>query len=205
VPVESLLRTPWPGIVLWSGLYCSDWLLTLTCARLYRMRVSDTIVFEGSYEITPLYQSDIDSLRGVSPRFLIVLGVSALFLWWVWRDSESGLYAFVLGALVCVELVVHIRHLRNLFLFREIARKQSVRGRIEYKRDLLLFASSFEILSFAVLFIVVFAFSGSRFVLGGAIGSASLAVQHWMFARKHAAATMLEANLRRPAPPTLSR
>src|SRR5262249_43500228 len=40
VLVELLVSTPWPGIVLWTVLYCSDYLLTLTGARLYRQGVS---------------------------------------------------------------------------------------------------------------------------------------------------------------------
>ena len=74
-----LVDNLWPGMVVWSVLYISDYSLTLACARLYRRGVSARIVFEGSFEITPYFQSDIDSLKVVSPRF-----VAAMLLTWVY-------------------------------------------------------------------------------------------------------------------------
>ena len=53
----------WPGMVLWALLYVSDYALTITCARLYKQQ--QTIAFEGSYEITPFYQRDIEILTGI--------------------------------------------------------------------------------------------------------------------------------------------
>jgi hypothetical protein len=192
VASDFLLSTPWPGLLLWCTLYASDYWFTLTCARLYRCGVSDHIVFEGSYEITPFYQRDIDALRAWSPRFLTVLTLSVLFLWIVWSSStsefDSGFYLIVLGSLLLTELVVHIRHLRNWFLFRTMVRLGGIRGRIEYPRRVMLMASSLEILSFAGLFAVIFVVTGSPFVLGGALSCAVLATQHLRLARKHVAA-----------------
>jgi hypothetical protein len=184
-PVDWLLRTPWPGLLAWAALYCSDYVLTIVCARLYRTGVSDTIVLEGSYEITPFYQRDVDALRAVSPRFLVVLAASCGVVFLVWTASVSGYYSFILGALIGLQLVVHVRHYRNLFLFRTIARKNGIRGRIEYARHLMLVASSLEIATFAILFFVVFVFTGSAFVLGGAVASSCMAANHWTLARKH--------------------
>jgi hypothetical protein len=45
--------------------------------------------------------------------------------------------------------------------------------------------SSLEILSFAGLFTVIFVFTGSPFVLGGALSCGVLAIQHLRLARKH--------------------
>jgi len=61
----------WVGPVLWAGLYVSDYVLTIACARLYQAQ--NKIVFEGSYEITPMFQADVNALRRVSPRFLFFL------------------------------------------------------------------------------------------------------------------------------------
>ena len=47
--------------------------------------------------------------------------------------------------------------------------------------------SAVEILAFAGVFAVVFAFTGSPFVLGGALGCTFLSAQHWKFARRQAA------------------
>ena len=66
--MNYLLNTIWLGPCIWAALFFSDYYLTLHCAQLYRDRVREKLVFEGSYELTPYYQQDIDSLRLVSPR-----------------------------------------------------------------------------------------------------------------------------------------
>jgi len=189
VAVHFFVSTPWPGLLLWCALYVSDYWFTLTCARLYRRGASEHFVFEGSFEITPFYQRDIDALRAWSPRFLTMLSVSVLFLWTVWSwstsDFDSGLYLIVLGSLLLTELVVHIRHVRNWYLFRTIVRLRGIRGRIEYPRRVMLAMSSLEILSFAGLFTVIFVFTGSPFVLGGALSCGVLAIKHLRLARRH--------------------
>ena len=185
--VEPLVSTPWPGIVLWTVLYCSDYLLTLAGARLYRQGVSEIIVLEGSYELTPTFQRDIDALRLISPRFLICLPVTDVLLWLLWRSDESYTYVFVLGMLVCIELMIHARHARNLLLFRAVARGRGIRGRIEYAREHILTQSSLELLSFSLVFAMLFAFTGSAFVAGGSVGCAAIAGSHWTLARRQRA------------------
>jgi hypothetical protein len=84
---------------------------------------SEKLVFEGSFEITPYFQRDIDSLRVISPRFLLMLVLSGLLLAWMWflsLQSEREFYAFALGSMVLAQLAVHTRHLRNFFMFRNL-------------------------------------------------------------------------------------
>jgi len=94
------------------------------------------------------------------------------------------MYSFLLGGLILVELAIHMRHFRNLVLFRAIVGSDAVRGRIEYPRRLMLRMSSLESLAFSGLFAVVFLFTGSWFVLGGAVMCLSLAFKHLRLARK---------------------
>ena len=98
--VEALFDSSWLGPLLWVAVYISDYLMTLTCARMYQAQ--QTIVFEGSYEITPLFQADVNALRRVSPRFVIALLVSTGYLLFVQQTSSAAgstsLYAGVLGA-----------------------------------------------------------------------------------------------------------
>ena len=118
----------------WSLLYVSDYALTITCARLYQAGAKEKIVFEGSYEITPFYQRDVNALRSISPRFLAMLTLSVAFLALVWvldGQSQPKFYELVLGMMILVELIIHVRHLRNLLLFRAINYTDAVRGRIE--------------------------------------------------------------------------
>jgi hypothetical protein len=179
-----------PGLLLFTALYVSDYALTLRSARLYREGVSQTIAFEGSFELTPYYQKDIDGLVRWSPRFLaaLVFGNAVLALvFWVaslppyWRHP----YPFVLGALVLQEFAVHLRHLRNIVLFRGILRSKAPLGRITYPRGLVLRASSAEILGFAALWLALFCLLPSPFLLGGATGCLALARRHQRLARTH--------------------
>jgi hypothetical protein len=93
------------------------------------------------------------------------------------------MFELAVGSLVSAQLVVHIRHLRNLFLFRAMA-AGGVRGRMEYSRQVLLTASSVEILTFSAMFAILFALTGRPFVLGGAFACLALSAQHWFLARK---------------------
>jgi hypothetical protein len=181
------LNSLWPGLSVFIVLYVCDYALTITSARLYRSGASEKIVFEGSYEITPLFQKDVDSLRLVSPRFLAALALSGGLLagsWLLSAQSQPEWYEFVLGVMILVQLSIHTRHLRNLFLFRTINKTGEVRGRIEYSRGLLLRMSSAEALIFSVLYLILFAFTLSWFILGGAIGCLSVAAKHRSLSRK---------------------
>lgn len=53
------LQSLWSTLVLWGVLYISDYALTVTCARLYRGGVNRNIVFEGSFELNPVFQKDM--------------------------------------------------------------------------------------------------------------------------------------------------
>ncbi len=180
----------WPGLLSWVALYCSDYVLTIRCARLYQAGVREKIVFEGSYEITPYFQKDVDSLKSVSPRFILALvwttGALALFAY-LSRGSQPAdeVYRFLLGGLILLELAVHVRHVRNLYLFRMALLPHAIRGRIEYSRSVALRVSSIELVSFAAMFLVVFVFTHSSFVLGGSVTCLYTAWTHWRLAPKH--------------------
>ena len=62
-------------------------------------------MFEGSYEITPLFQNDVNALRQVSPLFLLALAMSTGYLILVrgLAGPSSGFFRFyllVLGGVV---------------------------------------------------------------------------------------------------------
>lgn len=176
-----LLNSPWPGVAVWIVLYISDYSFTLACARLYRAGAGEKFLFEGSFEITPFFQRDIDSLRVVSPRFLIMLLLSATWLavvWWMSWESQPGLYQFTLGAMISLELAIHVRHLRNLYLFRAIIMSDAIHGRIEYSRQVVLLMSAVELLAFSGLFALLFVFTQTWFVLGGAFACLITAWKH---------------------------
>jgi len=183
----------WVAALVFGVLYISDHTMTFVCARLYQTRVREKMAFEGSYEITPFHQRDVDALRRVSPRFVIVLvaGVAVVWLFgWTWADSSPELFAFLLGGLIVVQLTIHVRHVRNYVMFRAML-TDAVRGRVEYTRPMLLKASAVEIFAFAALYAVLFVFTGSLFVLGGVLGCVVLATQHWTLMRRARSAAPL--------------
>jgi len=181
--VDALLDSVWLGPSLWAALYVSDYFLTIACARMYQAQ--DKIVFEGSYEITPLFQADVNALRRLSPRFVIALFATTAYVFVVQRTGgpSSGLYLGVLGALIIAELTVHIRHLRNWFTFTNGL--SQIEGRVAYPRGLLLRTSAFELLLFAALYFVLFLATGSLFILGGVVATGVLSLSHYRLARRH--------------------
>jgi hypothetical protein len=182
----------WPGLVVWLALYVSDYAFTIACARLYRGQ--DKIVFEGSYEITPVFQKDVDALRRLSPRFLLAMaaGSSTLWvLWWLTRIPPGwpAAYLFALGALVLLQLTVHVRHLRNWFLYRKALGPDGLQGRILHPRPMMLRSSAFEFAVFAGLYLLLFLITLNPFLLGGSAGCLATARKHLSLAKKHTPTT----------------
>ena len=188
--MEVLYDGPWLGLLVWAALYTSDLVFTMTCARLYQQGAREFVVFEGSYEITPYYQNDVDRLRLFSPRFFAALaatsGLQAL-LWFLTMRTLvlPDFYLFAVGAMVLVELTIHVRHVRNLFLFRSLVAGEGITGHIEYPRPIMLRMSAIEIAAFAGLYAVLFVVTESWFLLGGAAACLSLAVNHLKLSRTH--------------------
>jgi hypothetical protein len=179
----------WPSLTVWVLLYISDYTLTLTCARLYRAGVCEKLVFEGSFELNPIFQKDINSLRRFSPRFLALLFITSGMLatiWFLSAQSVPELYLFASGSMILLELTVHTRHLRNLFMFRAMLKSDYVRGRIEYSRPFILQVSANELFVFSAMFLLLFVFTQSWFVLGGAATCLSTALKHRRLAQKEA-------------------
>jgi hypothetical protein len=195
----------WPGPLLWIVALTSDYITTIVTARLYRIKAKEHLVFEGSFELTPQFQKDIDSLRWVSPRLLIMLVCSCPVLiaaWWFSHQAPfwPDLYILVLGALLLLEAAVHMRHYRNLFLFRNAFGPAGVTGRIEYPRKIILRISSFEFLEFAVLYFLVFVATQSWFLLGGALMCLGVANKHRILARRHKTASAGRQSVESAAP-----
>jgi hypothetical protein len=192
---DAFFLSPWPGVFCWSALFVSDMLLTVTCARMYQAGVRERIVFEGSYELTPYHQADIDALRAFSPRFLFALvaaGVLQACLWWVSVGNSVAPMAYeaALGAMILIQLTIHVRHIRNYFLFRAVLAGEGIAGRIQYARPTMLVHSSVELFSFAALYGILCVLTASWFVFGGAIACAIVGMKHRQLAKQHVAAAV---------------
>lgn len=187
--LEYRLLNVWLATTLWALIYLSDYYLTITGARLVRDHLGEHITYEGSYEITPVFQKDVDRLRRFSPAFLLRLLISLLLLPLIWFLSAGFLgmpefFLFALGALFLREAVVHLRHFRTIALALFARDPSSMQGKISYSRWINLKISGVEILSFAGFYLLLAVILGSWFFLGGAVSCFVTGVSHWRMAKK---------------------
>lgn len=187
--VESyLLSRPWISVVTWLVLYSGDYYLTIWGASLYQAQNSSRI--EGSYELTPEYQSEIDNLRLVSPKFLVwLIGIAAVLL------AAGRLlralpwaYGLLVGYLVLVELAIYPRHVRNIITFRRLLRQPRIDdGQADQPapRNLVYRYSSRKHIRAAFSFFLACAVFHTWILLGGMVGMLHCALGDWLLARKH--------------------
>jgi hypothetical protein len=147
-------------------------------------------MFEGSYELTPEFQRDIDSLRLFSGRFLIIsvmLGALITLLWYCSHQGGVAMleFKFLWGGFVLLELAIHFRHARNIALFSFAKNHEGISGQVVYKRWLSYRISFVELTAFAVLFLIGFLITGALPLLGGSVLAEGVAVRHaWLSRRK---------------------
>jgi len=182
-----LATTPWPGVILWIILYISDYYLTLYSARGFRE--IGHFQFEGSFELTPQYQKDIDALKPVSRlhlTLLILYSTLIIFIWWITQYFFYLQWAYLLylGMFLLLEVAVHIRHLRNVSLIREIRKNGGVEGQIRYQKWFTYKLSALEFYVLSGLFLIIAALTYSLFFLGGAIMCFGTGFKHSRLAKK---------------------
>jgi hypothetical protein len=174
-------------ILLWAVTYTVDYYLTILGARLYKDGANSYIVFEGSYELTPVFKADVDSTLIVSPTFVrnLVLSSGAIFVvWLVDVEFRGGYYIFagLVGAFFLREAAIYIRHIRNIAMFLFVRAEDSIRGRIEYRRWLTLRISAIELFSFSIFYYFLYQLDRSWFFLGGALACLVTGIQHLFWA-----------------------
>ncbi len=181
--IDYLVENVWLALGIWVVLYVSDYYLTIMGARRYRDGVKNHIEFEKYYELTPYFQKDINALRLFSPRFLLALALTAAGQALVWYLAVRvihlpWLFELVMGGYILVELAIHVRHFRNLALFRFAARSQGVEGKISYKKWLSLNVSAVEMASFAIMLLIILLLTGRLFFAGGALTCLMTGIKH---------------------------
>jgi hypothetical protein len=179
--------SPWYGILLWIILYTSDYYLTIYCARGFRE--IGHLQFEGSFELTPQFQNDIDKLRPVSKlhiTLLVIYSIVILILWWITHLTSYLIwtYPFYLGMFLLLEVAVHMRHLRNVVIIREIRKNGGVEGQIAYKKSFSYRISANDLYLSATLFLLVALLTYSLFFLGGAVMCYATGFKHVKSAKK---------------------
>jgi hypothetical protein len=184
---DWLATSPIPGVILWIILYISDYYLTLYSARGFRE--IGHFQFEGSFELTPQYQKDIDALKPISRlhiTLLILYSLLIIFIWWFTRFLLffPWTYLLYLGMFLLLEVAIHLRHLRNVSLIHEIRKNGGVDGQISYRKWFTYRISASEFYTFSVLFLIIAVLSYSTFFLGGAIMCFGTGFKHSRLAKQ---------------------
>ena len=184
-----ILENPWLSVLIWSALYISDYYVTIYTAALYKRGANAHIIFEGSLELTPYYQRDVDGLRRFSPRFVGALIYSNMLLILVWFLAVSYLhvpeaFSFCVGVLFLREAAVHLRHFRNIAVFKHALESGNISGKISYPRWVSLDLSAVEFISFGILCLLLFFLSGIWFFLGGGVANVFTGLRHRSWSRK---------------------
>ena len=182
-----LSTSPVTGVILWIILYISDYYLTISSARGFRE--VGHFHFEGSFELTPQYQKDIDALKPVSTRHVISLVLSSLLIIVIWWLTKRFLffpwtYLLYLGMFLLLEIAVHLRHFRNISLIREIRKGGGVEGDISYRKWFSYRISASEFYLYSALFLFFAVLTYSTFFLGGAVMCFATGVKHNRLAKK---------------------
>jgi hypothetical protein len=183
-----LLAHIWVALLLWLAIYASDYALTIYQIGLYRKGVREHVVFEGSLELNPFFQKDVERQRKFSLRWMLMAVLTSLILFACWWLSVVAVYLpaffwFALGSLLLLEAAVHVRHLTNIVQFHQVL-SGGAAGRIAYSRKLSLSASAGQFAGFALLFLACFFLTERFFFLGGAASCAVTALKHWTTAGK---------------------
>jgi hypothetical protein len=89
-----------------------------------------------------------------------------------------------LGMFILLEVAVHLRHLRNVFLIQEVRKNDGVDGQISYRKWFSYRVSAFELYVYFGLFLMVAALASSPFFLGGAIMCFATGFKHNRMAKK---------------------
>lgn len=188
--LTALVHIPWLAPLLWAVLYISDYTLTLIGARLYRHGADRHHCISGSYELTPYYQGEIDRLRRISPRFLVMLAVTVLFVMAMrpfllsTSNHSIELYQFSLGYLILLEIVVHIRHLKNILSFSYMRRSIGVAGQLRVSKGLSYRLSAGELLLFSLAYLLFFLLTDRWFFFGGTLGCLVTSCKHWRLGQR---------------------
>jgi hypothetical protein len=182
-----LTASPWPGVILWVILYTSDYYLTIYSARGFRG--IGHFQFEGSLELTPQFQKEVDALKPVSSlhlTYLVVYSLAIFLIFWITRLASyfHWTYSLFLGMFLLVEVSVHLRHFRNISMIREYQKGGGIEGQISYRKWYTYRVSAHELFAHAALFIFVAVLSFSAFFLGGAIMCFATGLSHLKLARK---------------------
>jgi hypothetical protein len=184
------------AILVVVGCFFADYTLTHLGARAAG-RVRDRWRIEGSYEMNPTWERQIDSGRWFGWRVFLVPAALALMLATIrvlagLLDvyADPAYFGFAVGAMLLIQAPILVLHALNLETFRLLAEPDAAQGSIVYRRWFGYRQSVVYLVGFAVLWLALWLPSQQAFFLGGVASCA-------IFARRFA---QLAAGARTAAP-----
>ncbi|MEP6985298.1 MAG: hypothetical protein ABI970_06865 [Chloroflexota bacterium] len=158
------------AIGLWLILYIADYYLTLYGRRLWHQNAKDLLTFQGSYELNPYYQRDVDANKRVSRRFIFMLVFGILWMLLMWGATHymniSQVFPAAVGFLILMEVIVLSGHVQNIRLFKSASITGAIEGHISYARWVSMDASAWKFGYWGVFFLVVALLMGNWFFCG---------------------------------------
>lgn len=176
----------WVALLFLTALSVFDYQLSILGMRWYRRGADAHYDLGGSYELNPPFEKDVEDLRPVSPRHMILTARTAVLVFGVWWFTAhmgrlEDLYVAVLGFFILVQVPTQIRHVNNLALFRYVALRGGVEGRTHTPRWLDLRLSGLLFWMFAVVFLVFWLIVGDALFIGGTVGCLLVGSRFWIF------------------------
>jgi hypothetical protein len=183
--VESyVLNHPWLPAALWIVLLVGDYYLTLWGARLYRAQ--HVYQIEGSYELNPLYERDVDRQRLFSGWLLLWVIVGAALLLGGYAVEAKYAYGVVVGCMIVGDIGIWMGHLENITALRGICgRRPGVIGQVRSSRENTYRRSSFRFAMLGLLAVVLFVLTGSAMILGGCLAFGGLAANDLRLSKRY--------------------
>jgi hypothetical protein len=157
------------------GAFFADYLLTHAGARASQ-RVRDRWSVEGSYELNPTWERQIDSGQLVSVRVFIVpallavvLALARLIAWPRSEFTDPAFFGFAVGSIALLQAPILLIHGTNLQTFTDLAVPSAAQGGVRYSRWFAYRSTAGHLARFGVLWIVLWVPSQQAFFLGGAL------------------------------------
>ena len=184
------------AIAIVVACFFADYSLTHVGARANE-RVRDRWRVEGSYEMNPVWERQIDSGRWFGLRVLLVplalaaiLGALRLLAGFFDVYADPAYFALGVGTMLLIQAPVLMLHASNLQTFRMLADPSAAEGSIVYRRWFVYQQGIVYLAGFAVLWLLLWVPSQQAFFLGGVLSCG-------LFARRFARL----ATAARQAPP----
>jgi len=165
------------------AFFLADYVLTHLGARAAQ-RVRDHWSVEGSYEMNPTWERQIDSGRWFSWRVPAVAGLLALLLigvrllvgpdilvpdFGLGFGLDQAFFGFAVGLMLLIQAPILMAHATNLQTFRDMAEPGAVQGGLRLSRWYAYRGTAGYVLRFGILWLLLWAPSQQAFFLGGAV------------------------------------